>query len=226
MLIDLILLLILVACILSGYRKGLLMSLLSLLIVVLCCFGASAAQHALTPKAVEYLEPRLAEQIQAGIQDRIDQDTQQALDEAGDQELEIGGQSMDLSEITDFLQQFGLDVEETVTEGTTTALEPVAQAAAQAAAHAIAQQIAGAVIFFAAFLVLYLILRSVALVINVVDRLPVIHTLNRAGGAVAGLVGGLLVMVVAAAVLRQAGLQEDALGPLGKSLITLADRLL
>ena len=226
MLIDLILLLILVACILSGYRKGLLMSLLSLLIVVLCCFGASAAQHALTPKAVEYLEPRLAEQIQAGIQDRIDQDTQQALDEAGDQELEIGGQSMELSEITNFLQQFGLDVEETVTEGATTALEPVAQAAAQAAAHAIAQQIAGAVIFFAAFLVLYLILRSVALVINVVDRLPVIHTLNRAGGAVAGLVGGLLVMVVAAAVLRQAGLQEDALGPLGQSLIALADRLL
>ena len=33
-------------------------------------------------------------------------------------------------------------------------------------------------------------------------------------------------MVVAAAVLRQAGLQEDALGPLGQSLITLADRLL
>lgn len=226
MLIDVILLLILVACVLSGYRKGLLMSLLGLLIAVLCCLGASAAQRALTPTAVEYLEPKLAETIQAGIEDRITQDTQEALDDAGNQTLEIGGQSMDLSEIAEFLQRFGLDVEESVTQGATTALEPVAQAAAQAAARAIAEQIAGAVIFFAAFLILYLVLRSVALAINVVDRLPVIHTLNRAGGAVAGLIGGLLVMVVAAAVLRQAGLQEGALGPLGQTLVAMADRLL
>lgn len=226
MLIDVILLLILVVCVLSGYRRGLLMSLMSLLVVVICCVGALAAQRTMTPRAVEYLEPKMTEVIRAGIAEQMEQETQKAMEQAGRTELNIGGQSMTLTSLGDLLGKFGLNVEESVTEGTAAMLEPAVEAAARAAAHAVTEKIAGAVIFFAAFLVLYLLLHSVVLAVNVVDRLPVIHTLNRAGGAVTGFLGGLLMMTVAAAVCCQAGLSAVELGPLGKLLVQLAERLL
>lgn len=226
MLIDLFLLLILVVLVLSGYRKGLLMSLLSLVVVVLCCMGASLAQKALTPMAADYLEPKVAASIQASMEERLAESTQQALEQAGETGLTIGGQSVTLGDLADLLRRFGLNVEEAVTDGASSALTPAIAAAAQAAARAIVEQIAGVLIFFAAFLILYLVLHSVALAVNVVDRLPVLHTLNRAGGAIMGLLVGLLMMTVAAAVCGSAGLLPEEPGPLSRIFLILADRLL
>ncbi len=226
MLIDVILLLILVACVLSGYRKGLLMSLMSLVVVIVCCLGASAAQRTLTPKAVEYMEPKVASAIEAGIQEQLERSTQQSLEQAGDIGLRIGGESMTLGDLADFLGQFGIDVEEEVTESASNALSPAVAAAAQGAARTIVEQLAGIVIFFAAFLILYLVLHSAALAVNVVDRMPVIHTLNRAGGAVLGLCGGLLAITVAAAVILREGFALDEVGMLTQLFASLADRLL
>lgn len=226
MLIDVILLLILLVCALSGYRRGLLMSLMSLVVIVLCCFGASVAQRALTPKAVAYMEPLLTETIQEGIETQLETETQQALEDAGNTGLIIGGQSMSLSDLAELLGRFGIDVEAQVTEKTSTALAPAVEAAAQAAAEAIAEQLAGTVIYFLAFLILYLVLHSIALAVNVVDRMPVIHTMNRLGGVVLGLLGGLWVMTASLAVLSQAGLALPEPGPLTRALTSLVERIL
>ena len=226
MLIDVILLLFLLAMVLSGSRKGLLMGLLGLITVVLCCLGASWAQQALTPKAADYLEPQVAATIEAGITAQVDQSTQQALDQAGSAGLMIGGQEMTLSDIADLLGRFGIDVEGTVTQCTSDALAPAVAAAAQAAARAIVEKIAGVLIYFAAFLILYLVLHNLALALNVVSRLPVIHTLNHAGGALAGFAGGMLALVVGAAVLCRSGLAPQALGPFSSLLMGLAGQFL
>ena len=50
MAVDLILLLVFVVAILSGYRKGIIMALCTLVILVISCFGASAVQRALPPR--------------------------------------------------------------------------------------------------------------------------------------------------------------------------------
>ncbi len=223
MLIDVILLLILVALVLSGYRKGLVLSLLGLVVTVLCCLGASAAQQALTPTVVEYLEPSLASSIQDSLEERLARETQDTLEEAGNASLDIGGYRMSLSDLAGLL---GIDVEDTVLQGASDALAPAVEAAAHTAAQAILEQVAGVMIYFAAFLILHLVLHSVALALNVVDRLPVIHTLNRVGGAVFGLLGGLLAITVAAAVLLRAGFSLSELGPLTQLFLSLGSRLL
>lgn len=228
MLIDVICLLILVACCLSGYRKGLLMSLCSLLVLVLCCLGASLAQQNLTPKAVAYLEPILTEKVEVQLQAELESQTQQTVEQAEDAGVTIGGQRVTLGDLADLLDRFGLDVEQSVTEGASEAMEPMVRAAAQAVARAVVEPMAEVLIFFAAFLVLYLVLHSVVLAVNVVDRLPVLHTLNRAGGAIFGLIGGVLMLTVALVVLSRTGfLPEDVLeGPLSNAVRQLAAQVL
>ena len=71
MAVDLILLLVFVVAILSGYRKGIIMALCTLVILVISCFGASAVQRAFTPQAVEWMEPKVAEYIQAQISTEV-----------------------------------------------------------------------------------------------------------------------------------------------------------
>ncbi len=94
-------------------------------------------------------------------------------------------------------------------------------------ARAVVEPIAGLLIYFAAFLILYLVLHSVALAVNVVDRLPVLHTLNRAGGVLFGLAEGVLLLTVLLTVLSQSGvLPEEALGgPLGSLFRQTAGQL-
>lgn len=218
MLIEVIFLLILVAFVLSGYRKGLLMSLCSLLVLVLCSLGASVAQSVFTTKAVEFMEPRVQQAVEAQLQEQVRQDSQQAVENAGETGITIGGQNITLGDLVDLLDRFGLDVEQQVTEGTSNAMEPVLTEAAWAVARAIVEPMAGLVIYLVAFVILYLVLHSVALAVNVVDRLPVIHTLNRLGGAVLGFLSGMLLLTVLSVVCRQTGwLSEDtaASGPLG-----------
>ena len=226
MLIDIILVLILISLVLSGYRKGLLMSLLGLVVVVLCCLGATAAQQTLTPGVNAYLEPKLTEIIEPEIEAYIGQKTQDAVSDAEDLGFTVGGQRLTLGDLTDLLRQFGLDVEQTVTSGTVNALEPATAAVAEALARAIAQKIAGVLVYIAAWMILYLVLQNLALALNVVDRLPVIHTFNQMGGAVLGALEGLVPMVVIAAVLDRAGLLPEHMGPVSEAIRTLTDNLL
>lgn len=226
MIVDVILLLILLVCALSGYRRGLLLGLMSLLVAVLCCLGATAARNTLTPRAVEWLEPRLEAAILPSVETELRQEARQTLEQAGEVGFTVAGQTMTVSDLTAFLRQFGIDVETTVTEGAADALEPVAQAAARALARTFAEKLAGALIFFGVFLILYLALRSVALAVNLVDRLPVIHGFNRAGGLLLGLGGGLLVMVIGTAVCAEAGLLPGETGPFLSLLVTASGHLL
>ena len=226
MIVDLILLLILVTCVLSGYRKGLLMGLMGLLITVLCCLGATAARNALTPRTAEYLEPRLTALLLPSVEEEISRHTDSMVEQAGEVGFSVAGQEMTVSDLTEFLKRFGLDVEETVSQSAGQALEPVALAVSGAIARILAEKVAGALIFFTAFLVIFLVLRSAALALNLVDRLPVVHTLNRVGGALLGLAGGVLVMTVAAALAGEMGLLPDRMGPLSMLLSELSGRLL
>ena len=228
MLIDVICLLVLVAFFLSGYRKGLLMSLCGLLILVLCCLGAAVAQQQFTPQVVEFLEPKITERVESQIQAELEASTQQAVEQAGQTELYIGGQQVSVGDLVEILERFGLDVEQSVTEGASTALEPAIHGAAQAVTNAIVESLAQMLIFLAAFLILYLVLHSVVLAVNVVDRLPVMHTLNRAGGAVFGLLEGVLLLTVLMVVLSRTDLlpREALEGPFGQLFQQVAEKLL
>lgn len=226
MLIEVIFLLFLVTCCLSGYRRGLIMSLGVLLILVLSLLGATVAQETLAPKAVAAIEPKVQQVVREQLRQEVENQTQDTAEQAGDVSFSVGGQQMTLEDISGLLSSFGMNVEAQVAEGTNQALEPVLDAAAGAVAHALVEPVADLVIYVAAFLILYLLLHSVTLALNVVERLPVIHTLNRVGGAVFGLLGGILVLIVFMVVCRRTGWLPEELGkgPLGLLFQGLANK--
>ena len=225
MIVDVILLLILVSCTMSGWRKGLLMSLMSLLILVLCCMGATAARNTLGPQTAQWLEPQLEAMIFPSVETEVNNGVQGTLDSVNNMEFSIGGQTVSFSDLVALLRQFGLDLEERTAETASDALEPIAEATARAIAGTFAEKLSRSVIFGVVFLVLYLVLNNIALGINMVDRLPVVHTCNRIGGAVLSCGGCLLVMVVGVAMCAEAGLLPLERGPLLHWLLDLAGRL-
>lgn len=219
---DIILLLVLIVFVLSGYRKGLILSLCALLILVVSCLGASVAQEVLTPRVTERVVPQVTEVIAQTLTERIHgEDT---LTQEQDMGVTIGGQY--LGTLMDLLDSLGLPVEESEVE--TDITTPLVTAAAETMAEVIVNAFAGTVIFLGAFLMIYLLLRTLELGLNMVDRLPVIHTLNHLGGGVIGLVSGALVLVMASALLRGTGVFPETAfsGPVSHLLRSIVEMAL
>lgn len=209
MTVDIILLLILIVCILSGYRKGLILSLCSLLILVVSCLGASVAQQALTPRVVEQVTPQITMAISEKLEEQVSLATENALADAGEAGITMGGQEITLGDLMDLLNTFGLDVEATARNTASEISAPLVAAAAQAMAEAIVEAFAGLLIYLAAFLIIFLLLRTVELGVNAVDRLPVIHTLNHLSGGIVGLVSGAFILVMVMALLTRTGAMPE-----------------
>lgn len=218
MTVDIILLLVFIVFILSGYRKGLILSLCSLLILIIACLGASVAQEVLTPSVTERLTPQVAEIIAQRLEEQVD--TQDILEESG---LSITGTQMET--ISGLL---GIDLDTTLTGVAETAAQPLISAAAQAMAQALVEAFCGMMIFISAFLILYLLLHTLELGLNTVDRLPVIHTLNHLGGGVVGFVSGAFLLVMVSALLKNTGaFPEDSFsGPVSRLLQTIVGLIL
>ena len=227
MAVDIILLLIFVVCILSGYRKGLILSLCTLLILALSCLGAAAVQQTLTPKVADWMEPKVTDYVAGAIRDGVESSTENAMEQTGEVGLTIGGKQVTLGDLAGILSGFGLDVQESVQGAAQSVAEPMVQSIAQSVSHSIVTSAAGLVIFLVAFLVIYLLLHGVSLVMNLVDRLPVVHTLNHAGGAViGGLSCAFLLTVLMGMLVRSGAMDQSSFGgPVAELLRRIAERI-
>jgi hypothetical protein len=226
MTVDIILLLILLVFMLSGYRKGLILSLCSLLILVISCLGATVAQQALTPKISEYLKPQVTAYVSEVLEEQVAESTDAALSSSAG--VTIGGESVSLEELLNLLQRFGIDAEATAQGAVSSASEPLIAGAAEAISDTVTEALSGLLIFLAVFLVIFLLLRSLELGLNTVDRLPVIHTLNHLSGGLIGLVSGAFLLTVGMAVLVQADVVTDSTfqGPVSTLLRLLVAQFL
>ena len=227
MAVDIILLLIFVVCVLSGYRKGLILSLCTLLMLALSCLGAAAVQQELTPKVSEWMEPKVTSYLVDVIQNGVEDSTENALEQTGEVGLTIGGKQVTLNDLAGILSGFGLDVQESVQGAAQTVAEPVVQSIAKSISQSVVSSLAGLVIFLVAFLLIYLLLRAVSLIVNLVDRLPVVHTLNHAGGALIGAVSCALFLTVLMGLMVKSGAMEQSSfgGPVAQLLRSIAERI-
>ena len=227
MAVDIILLLIFAVCILSGYRKGLILSLCTLLILALSCLGAAAVQQALTPKVAEWMEPKVTAYMEGVIRDGVESSTENAMEQTGEVGLTIGGKQVTLEDLAGILSGFGLDVQESVQGAAQNVAEPLVQNVAKSISQSIVSAVAGLLIFLGAFLVIYLLLHGISLILNLVDRLPVVHTLNHAGGALIGGISCALVLTVLMGLLVKSGAMEqsDFGGPVAELLRRIAERI-
>ena len=212
---DGVILIFLIVCMVRGAKRGLILALCSLLAVFVAFAGASVAAKELSPHLSNALQPR----IESAILTRLDGDydaisdpdssqspaptAPQATDPAPSDpegETEDGG----LDSVLDAIR--GLGIYESVVEHIQTAVDNgFHQAAAQVAAAAsaeLADSIAYLVVFVLSFVVILLLWLLLSHALDLVARLPVLHSLNGLGGALLGLLKGAIILFVIAWVLQ------------------------
>lgn len=189
LLLDVVVLALLALFVYLGAKKGLVRSLCGLLAVLVAFGGASLTAKALAPAVGRALEPRLT----AAIEQQLDRQMEQA---GGS--LEGALDDLPLQDVLDLLRDMGFYEEliDTVDRAVDSGLTQAAASAAAQAAAAIAQALAFRLIFAAAFAVLLAVWAVISRSLNLVARLPGLHTLNQLGGALIGLFkGGLLLFL-------------------------------
>lgn len=191
---------------LFGARRGLFRALAGLAIVVLSLTGASLAAGTLAPPAARLaapvIEKRLEARLDEAIAARFSQEEREALEANSCAPLEeqlspeelLALLGIDEKQREDLAARAGVALEETGRG----VMEAVVESAAQSVIHGVLY----IVFFFAASFLLTAAARAVDLML----RLPVLHEANALLGAAAGLIEGLLLLLLAAVILRQLGL--------------------
>lgn len=192
-----------------GWKKGLVLTLCSLLAVFVALIGASFLSDALAEPVAKAIEPAVTQ----SIHDQVSSYRQRA--------PEVGATSQDeddwlaqlpLDEVLEplreskffkgYVETFQREVDDRATELVTHAV--------QALAHFVAVQIACMVIFAIAFFAVLIAWWFLSHALDLVARLPVLSTVNRWGGGAAGLVKGTLVVLIAVWLLRDSFIPPEA----------------
>ena len=217
---DLIILAALIGFAVRGAKRGLVLSLCSLLAVVVAFAGAGFAARTLSPTVAAYLEPKFA----AAIEQRLDQSIQDAQETAPQPSLtpppQAGGETPasllpdgegteqgDLNpfdDVLDALRDMGLydtligTIQDSVSQG----MEDAAAGAAASVAAAAAQSAAYLILFLLAFVLILLAWKLLSRALDLVARLPGLHFLNKTLGALFGLVQCCILLFVIAWLLQ------------------------
>lgn len=198
---DLAVLAILLFFIWLGYRKGLVLTLCSLLAVFVALIGASFLSDALAEPVAKAIEPV----VTSHIHDTVTSYYQRA--------PEVGATSQDEA---DWLAQLPIEAlleplreskflqgyVETFQNAVDDKASEIVTHAAQALAHYVAVQLARTAIFILAFFAVLIAWWFLSHTLDLVARLPVLSTVNAWGGGIAGLVKGALVVFIAVWLLR------------------------
>lgn len=237
-LIDIIILLILAFFVWRGAKKGLILTLFSLLAIFAAFFGARAVAANFSAPVANIIRPSIQLSIEGVITGKTPDelpanstapdapensgapvtsaDPVEPTGESGDftveQILELMGESEVFSGLRGFLEEA---VQEKTLEITTTA--------AAAVAAYLAQLIAAAVLFGASFLLILLLWFLISRALDLAFRLPVLSAVNGLGGGLIGLVKGAVVVMVLVWLARLTGLiTENNAGPVTRLMTVQA----
>ena len=191
-----------------GYRKGLVLTLCSLLAVFVAFIGASILSNALAEPVAKAIEPVVA----SSIHDTVTSYYQRSPAENTSTEEDDWLAQLPIDELLEPLKEskafqgFADAFQKAVDDGVADA----AAHAAQALAHFMAVQIARTVIFAVAFIAVLIAWSILSHTLDLVAHLPVLYTANRWGGGAVGLVKGALVVFIAVWLLRDSYIPPDA----------------
>ena len=181
-----------------GYRKGLVLTLCSLLAVFVALIGASFLSNALAEPVAKAIEPAIANSIHDTVSSyyqRSPAENTSALEEL-----------LEPLKDSKFFQGFA----ETFQKAVDDKAADIVTHAAQALAHFVAVQIARMVIFSVAFFAVLIAWFFFSHTLDLVAHLPVLYTANRWGGGIVGLVKGALVVFIAVWLLRDGYIPPEA----------------
>ncbi len=171
--LDAVIAAVLVYCFVLGVRRGLILTLCSLLAVLLALVGGWYLSTHYAAPLQERLEPVLAERLAPQGE------------EPADEQAETDPPPLPER----FLQA--------VQERMLAAGQSAAESTAAAWAAAIAALLAKSILFLAGFVAVLLVWTVLCRVLDLVARLPGLHLLNKVLGGAVGLVKGVLILMVA-----------------------------
>ena len=205
---DLAVIAILALFALWGSRKGLVLTLCSLAAVFVALIGAAFLSNVLAEPVAKAVEPAIERRIQDSLDEAI-RSTEFISINGGvaerPEEVALAGVVGHLKE-SHLFQGFADSFQKAVENG----MAEVTANAAKALAHFVAVQIARIVIFALAFFAILIAWFFFSRTLDLVAKLPVLSTFNRWGGAAAGLVKGALVLFIAAWLLRDSYIPQEA----------------
>lgn len=178
---DGLVLLVLLAFVLWGYCRGLIMTVASVVVLVTACVGATMVSDTISPVLTQALTPKM----EAYLQSYLDE---QGLPSAQDTvESYLAGSELEM--FIPLLEQesFG-EIGD--------AVEDFASSTLSAVAERITQGVLQAGIWLVTFLVLQILLSILIRAVDLVSKLPVISTANAVGGALVGVLWGVVVLCV------------------------------
>lgn len=197
---DLAVLAVLLLFVWLGYRKGLVLTLCSLLAVFVALIGASFLSNALAEPVAKAIEPAVA----SSIHDTVTSYYERSSAEHTSAEENDWLAQLPLEELLEPLKdsKFFQGFAETFQKAVDDKAADIVTHAAQALAHFVAVQIARIVIFTVAFFAMLIAWFFFSHTLDLVAHLPVLYTANHWGGGAVGLVKGALVVFIAVWLLR------------------------
>lgn len=218
---DIILISILLFFAVRGRKRGLLLSLCSLLAVLVAFWGAAVVSNFLTPKVVDLLTPRVASVIEQRLFDMgvvHDDDVSAAgayaaaNGKTASSDSAVPGSALPdsaMNTIRVAVTKLGLPNEMlTSVENGLKSLPDIRDfpsALSTAIAHTAMETIVHLSLFSLFFVLILLLWNIFAHALNLITHLPVLHFLNGTGGFLFGLGKGILLLFVAAWFLRYLG---------------------
>lgn len=200
LIVDLIFALVLVLGVVLGAKRGLFRSFMALAAVLVALIGASLLTDALTGPVTQALMPRAEKSVQEwfdaagrspeleGAEPQDEQPGESADTASPEPENADDASPLAVTGLLKNLLHFDLD------GAVRRSLRSAAQEAALTAVRTLLGSVVRTVVFLLCFLVLSLLLRLVIAVVDKALALPVLNTLNTAGGALFGLVESALLL--------------------------------
>ena len=179
-----------------GAREGLFRSLAGLVIIVMALVGAAMISATFATPMAKLVTPLVAERIT------------QRVDEA----ITAHSPSPDTpGEVDELLDILGLDqdVRESIGRRAEERVRTTGAGVVSAVVESLARSIIYGILYIVSFLALLLVLHVLARAMDLVTKLPGIHSLNAMGGGALGLVKGALVLFLAIWVLRRLGVSFE-----------------
>lgn len=177
-----------------GWKKGLLLSLCGLVVVLLAFWGAGFLADTLDDPIANAVEPALATSIQESLSRSVTDTVTDPVTDPVNSLRDMGG-----------VYTWAADLLGQEKEAMSSALLDTVQGVAQAAARAIAVQVAHNIIFAVAFVLLFVLLTLLLHALDLVAKLPGLHFCNGLGGGLIGLVKGFVILLVVISCLRMFG---------------------
>lgn len=208
--LDLIVAAVLLLCLFQGYRRGFVLTLCGFLAVFVALFGASFVSSTLAEPISQMIRPGLEESLSQKFQQSVenyDFDQPTGTDKAGISESFTEELDNLLGTLQDspLYQSFRQALEHAIKDGVLS----IAGDAAHSMAEYIALQIAKVVLFVLSFVLILILWRLLSHALNLACRLPVLSALNHWSGAIVGLLKGVVLLYIAAWLLKNSLLPPE-----------------